>query len=266
MSIGSPVDVIVLAGDRGAHDPLASQAGVAGKTLVEVGGRPMLLRVLETLSRWPAIGRLIVVAPDTADHASALDGTEIPEGRLIRVSPASSPSHSVAAALDACGEKRPVLLVTADHPLLDTAWLEKLLQTDPAADLTVGLVEYQSVMKRFPGSRRTRYRFSDISICGTNIFAFQTLRAEAVVRLWQRIEQQRKRPWRIVAILGWSVLGRYLAGRLSLDQAFSALSTRAGARIRACVLDDPLSAVDVDSAEDLALVEQVLGARKAACS
>ena len=266
MAARPEVDVIVLAGDRGGNDPLASQAGVVGKTLVEVDGQPMLARVLETLSAWPALGRLVVVAPDTPEHAAVLDAQTVAGDGMIRVMPESSPSQSVASALRICNERRPVLLVTADHPLLDTAWLERLLQTDPAADLTVGLVDYRCVMQRFPGTRRTRYRFSDVSICGTNIFAFQTVQADAVVRLWRRIEQQRKRPWRIVSILGWALLARYLAGRVSLAEAISALSTKAGVRISACLIDDPLSAVDVDSPEDLRLVEQVIRSRTASCS
>jgi GTP:adenosylcobinamide-phosphate guanylyltransferase len=261
-----PVDVIVLAGDRGSDDPLASRAGVAGKTLVKVAGRPMLLRVVDTLSAWPCLGRMIVVAPNTEAHAAALDSVDFDPEKMIRLAPQSSPSQSVAFALEACRRDRPVLLVTADHPLLNASWLDRMLQTDPGADLTVGLVDYQSVTERFPGSRRTRYRFRDVSICGTNLFVFKTIRADAVVHLWRRIEQQRKRPWRIVSILGWSMLGRYLAGRLSLADAMSALSERTGATISACMLDDPLSAVDVDTPDDLELVEQVIGSRTASCS
>ncbi len=262
----APLDVIVLAGDRGSHDPLASHAGVAGKTLVEVGGQPMLLRVLETLSAWSRLGRVVVVAPETPQHRAALDSIDFATVNMARIAPESSPSRSVAAALEACRRERPVLLVTADHPLLDTGWLDQLLQADRHADLTVGLVEYQAVMKRFPGSRRTRYRFRDTSICGTNLFAFHTIRADAVVALWRQIEQQRKRPWRIVSMLGWGMLGRYLSGRLTLSDALEALSDKTGARIGACLLDDPLSAVDVDSPEDLALVEQVIDSRVAPCS
>jgi GTP:adenosylcobinamide-phosphate guanylyltransferase len=42
---------VVLAGDRGPDDPVAAAAGVCGKALVPVGGRPMVLRV------WSAVRR-----------------------------------------------------------------------------------------------------------------------------------------------------------------------------------------------------------------
>ena len=54
--------VIVLAADRGPGDPLAVNAGVTGKVLVEIAGKPMLTRVMEAVSgfrrRRPADGGL----------------------------------------------------------------------------------------------------------------------------------------------------------------------------------------------------------------
>jgi len=262
----SPIDVIVLAGDRGPDDPLARTAGVVGKTLVQVAGRPMLQTVLETLTAWPLLDRLVVLAPDTAEHGAILDRITIDNDRLIRIRPETSPSLSVAAGLKALDGRRPVLLVTADHPLLKTDWLEQLLGTEADADVTVALAKYETVMQRFPGSRRTRYRFSDVNVCGTNLFVFRNPAGDAVVELWRQIERQRKRPWRIVSLLGWSLLGRYLTGRLALSEALAALSSRAGARVSACLLEDPLSAVDIDSTEDLELVESVISQRPSSCS
>ena len=45
----TPFTAIILAGDRTSGDPLAEAAGVACKSLVPVGGRPMVLRVLDSL-------------------------------------------------------------------------------------------------------------------------------------------------------------------------------------------------------------------------
>lgn len=263
---GEPVDRIVLAGDRRADDPLAVTAAVAGKALVPVAGQAMLTHVVRTLTRWPRPGRVIVVATDSpAYRQAASEGAGSAADGLVWVEPAESLVTSVGRALNHCRSDR-CLLLTADHVLLDSAWLDHLLsEADPrTASLAVALADWHQVMARFPGSRRTRYRFSDRAACGTNLFVLnERSGVNRILDQWQQVEQQRKRPWRIVSMLGLGNLSRYLAGRLSLEDAFAALSARLGTRIQPVHLADPLAAVDVDNPGDLALVEQVLAERAA---
>lgn len=261
------IDVIVLAGDRGPGDPLAVQAKVAGKALVPVAGKPMLERVLCTLRAWPRLGRIILVAPSQSGYRAAAGAAGWVEGAgLVWLEPRSSLSASVRAGMAACsGCVR--LIVTADHVLIDPGWLDHLLEAvsaDQEAQVLVGVTAWEEVMARFPGSRRTRYRFRDRAICGTNLFALREPGSSRLLDLWQGIEQQRKRPWRMVALLGWGNLAAYLAGRLSLAAAFEALSDRIKVAVRPVLLADPLTAVDVDSPADLALVESVVASRERA--
>lgn len=259
------VDVILLAGDRGPGDPLAERAGVAGKTLVPVAGQAMLTRVLICVGRWPRLGRIILVVPSLHAYDRAIDEAGIELRRLIRIAPESSPSLSVLKALKAAGPSWPVVLATADHPLLDPDWLDQMVAQADNGDLGVGLTRWEAVMQRFPGSRRTRYRFSDGDICGTNLFVFHTPAADRILQTWRKVEQERKRPWKIISLLGLTNLARYFAGVLSLNAGFAALSQRLGIDIQPVMLPDPLTAVDVDKAEDLALVEQVFRERDAPC-
>ncbi|AKS42087.1 nucleotidyltransferase family protein [Wenzhouxiangella marina] len=253
------MNVIVLAGDRGPNDPLARQAGVPGKTLVPVAGRAMLTRVLDSLGAWPRAAELAVVAPASDAYEQAIEAANL-SVPVTLVAPADSPSRSVGKALAALGDERPVMLVTADHPLLSPDWLEGLCG-EGEDDLRVGLVDHAGVRARFPDSRRTRYRFADLELGGTNLFQFRSRRADAVLELWQRVERERKKPWKIVSLVGWSNLARYLAGRLRVDEAFEALSERLGFSIDYRLVPDPLSAVDVDTPEDLRLVEGLIDAR-----
>ncbi len=255
------VDVILLAGDRGAADPLLTATGVSGKALVPAAGSPLLSRVGRALARWPNLGRLIVVAPQHNDYRSALADADLESSTTVTwVAPESSVSASVRAGL-AAAQSPTRLLLTADHALLDPAWLDEMLTAaadHPRAAVMVGVVDWASVMERFPGSRRTRYRFSDGSICGTNLFVLRSPEAERLLLIWQGVEQQRKRPWRIVSLLGLGNLSRYMLGQLTLASAFRALSRRLNIEIMPVRISDPLSAVDVDSVEDLRLVESVL--------
>jgi CTP:molybdopterin cytidylyltransferase MocA len=265
MTTQPEVHAIVLAGDRGPDDPVAMHRGVPGKALAPVAGRVMLTRVLDALAEAPLAGRVVVVCPEHENYAHAIAASRLAPGRVVRVAPGGSPSASAAAGLELLPPASEVLLVTADHPLLQAGWLEQLLERARAleADLATALAPLELVQRAYPRNRRTRLAFSDGAMCGTNLFLFRTSAARGVTSLWQQIELQRKRPWRIVAWLGPLNLLRYLAGRMSRDRAFALLSARAGVAIRAVVLDDPAAAVDVDTVDDLVLVERIIASRVA---
>lgn len=253
--------VIVLAGDRGPDDPLAAAAGVPGKVLVAIDGVSLLARVLDTVARFVPGARVLVVCPDHPAYRAELDQ---PRGlRCEAVAPAAGPAASVLRALHQVDPQAPVLLLTGDHPLIEPAWLHALRDgaERTAADAAVGVADFAAVRQAFPGSRRTRYRFADRGICGTNLFWFRTARGRRVIDAWRAFESDRKRPWRIVGRLGGITLVRYLLGVLTLDGATRALSRRLDARLVAVPIDAPEAAVDVDTPADLALVRKILAAR-----
>jgi CTP:molybdopterin cytidylyltransferase MocA len=259
------VHFIVLAGDRGPDDPVALHRGVSGKALAPVAGRGMLTRVLDALAQAPLAGRVVVVCPEAENYTHAIAASRLAPERVTRVPPGGSPSASAAAGLALLPPRSEVLLVTADHPLLQPGWLEQLLDRARALDagLATALVPLEVVQRAYPRNRRTRLAFADGAMCGTNLFVFRSPAARNITSLWQQIERERKHPWRIVAWLGPVNLLRYLAGRMSRDRAFALLSARAGVDVRAVVLNDPAAAVDVDTVDDLALVERIIASRAA---
>ncbi|MBT5043832.1 MAG: NTP transferase domain-containing protein, partial [Gemmatimonadales bacterium] len=58
------VTAVVLAGQRPTGDPLARHFGKPYKALVEVGGRSMLSRVVETLLSAPSVGSVVVLCQE----------------------------------------------------------------------------------------------------------------------------------------------------------------------------------------------------------
>ena len=244
-------NAIVLAGSRGGADPLTAYAGVTDKALIEVGGRTMLARVIEALRKAGA-GRVLVVHSSPAVRTHALElGAEVLAGE-------SGPSASAATALAAIGA--PVLLTTADHALLDPEWVTAFLAAVPGdADVAALLARRDVVEAAVPETRRTWLRFADGDWSGCNLFQLATPRAADALALWQQVERDRKRPWRIVRRLGLGLLLRYLLGRLTLAEALARIGSLAG--VRAALVQSPfgLAAVDVDKPADLDLVRRLVG-------
>ena len=253
----------MLAGDRGSDDPVARHTGASCKALVQLAGRPMVLRVLEALAASTAIDGVTLVGPQAAQVEQCPElAAHIAVGTLAWLPPQRSPSLSAAVALEQLPADRPVLLTTADHALLQAGWVDAFCQQALASgeDAVVGLVRHAAVQEAFPGSKRTALRFKDDAYCGCNLFAFLNPVGRRAPAFWQRIEQQRKQPHRLAAALGAGTLMAYLCGRLTLVGSLERLSRKIGAQLGAVLLDDPQAAVDVDSAADFELVRSILAA------
>lgn len=241
---------VVLAGSRGGTDPLTDYAGVSDKALIELQGQTMLARVLGALRHAGVVNAIVAanapaVAAEAAQHGAGM------------VPAAAGPSASTANALAALGA--PLLVTTGDHALLRAEWVRDFVANVPTgADVAVLLARRESVERAAPGSRRTYLRFADGDWSGCNLFLLATPKAEAAVRLWQAVERDRKRPWRIVGRLGPGLLLRYLIGRLSLAEAVAALGRRAGVVAAVVECPDGLAAVDVDKPSDLDFVRAYL--------
>lgn len=254
---------VVLAGDRGSDDPVARETGARCKAMAPVAGRPLLGRVLDTLARCDEISECRVVGPDATVVEANPALTELMAAAGARwIAPGPSPVSSALAALDTIETGRPVLITTADHALLTPSMVTAMCRSGADLDLGVGLVEHARVQAAYPTSRRTATRLGARAYCGCNLFALYRPAGRRLVERWQRVENERKHPARIVAgMLGWPALARYALRALSLEAAFAGLSKRHGLRAGPILLDEPNAAVDVDSVADLRQVEAILKAR-----
>jgi CTP:molybdopterin cytidylyltransferase MocA len=266
----APFTALVMAGSRATGDPLARATGVAHKALAPVRGVPMLARVLRTLRHSRRVGRIIVCGLDRTqvEHAPEVDALlqEPPPAAAVREAPIefargdATPSASAVAVIESRALQAPLLITTADHPLLTVATVDEfcIAAAASAADLAFGVAPGDAVRAAFPGSRRTVYRFRDGRYCGCNLYALLTVAGLAAPRLWREVEQHRKRPWRIVSMLGPLALARFILGRLALTQVTTVAQARFALQARAVVLSDPAAGFDVDTVEQLRTAEEYL--------
>ncbi|MBI4256337.1 MAG: nucleotidyltransferase family protein [Candidatus Rokubacteria bacterium] len=254
---------VVLAGDRRPDDPVARAAGVPSKSLVPVGGRAMVLRVLDALGASRQVGTRVLCGPERSMLAREAElGRRIGAGQIAWVEPRATPSLSAASALETVPAGVPVLLTTADHALLRPDIVDYFCAGARAADadVAVGVTPYELVKAAYPDTRRTAIRLRDGAFCGSNLFAFLTPASRTAVGFWRRVEQERKRPLRLVAgALGWVAVLRYGLGRMTLDEGLARVSGRMGLRVAAVTLPFPEAAVDVDTLDDLRLVRAIVG-------
>ncbi len=245
---------IVLAGSRPGRDAFAEQFGTDLKALIPIAGKPMVSRPVGALLASESVGQLIVLAQDPRRIAAAL-----PQDK--RLSVRASGDTIASTMLDLCFDKKtqwPLLVTTADHALLDAAMVDEFCAAAEAADLAVGVVERTVLTRRFPRAKRTWLKFRGGAYTGANLFALNSPKAAAAIELWRVVEQDRKKGWRIVALVGPAVLIGAALKLITIDGALARLGRRLGLDVKAVRLSSPLAGVDVDKAEDHALAEAVL--------
>ena len=252
---------VVLAGDRTKKDSLIEHTKVRCKALIEVDGIPMVRRVVGALQQSKAVFKILLTGPEADEVAMDKPLSElIASDEIGWRAPEASPSASAFHAMQSLEPDTPVLLTTADHPLLTREIVDAFCRQSLAddVDVTVGLAPYALITEAYPSIKKTVFRFSDGNFCGCNMFAFLTPEGRQAARFWRRIEQQRKKPLALIGLLGWWTVLRYRMGMLSLEEALAKLSKRLGLRMRAVILPYANAAIDVDSIADLALVNGLL--------
>jgi hypothetical protein len=164
------------------------------------------------------------------------------------------------SVLQALPDDVPVLVTTADHALLCAEMVDHFCVTArrSGCDVVAGVARHDLVAGAFPGTRRTVTRLKGGGYCGCNMFAFLTPQARLAADFWRKVEKERKKPLRIVKVMGFSAVLRYLLGQLTLDRALAKLSQRMGLKVGVVEMPFAEAAIDVDKIDDWLLVEAIL--------
>lgn len=248
------VTAVVLAGSRPGVDAFAQSHGTDLKALIPVAGKPMVLRPVEALLASGEIGRIHVLAQQPERIAATL-----PDDPRIA---AEQSGETIAATLETmCFDPSvewPLLVTTADHALLTPEMIADFLAKARGADVALGVVGRDALMNRLSQTKRTWLKFRGGAYSGANLFLLGGPNVRSTLELWRSSEQNRKKAWRMLFVVGLTgFLGAALRLR-TLQQTLDAVGRKLKLNIRAVELADPLAAVDVDKPADHELVTAIL--------
>jgi GTP:adenosylcobinamide-phosphate guanylyltransferase len=248
---------VVLAGSRPGRDAFAASFGTELKALIPVGGVPMVRRVTEALTACPIVATTVVLA-QAVDQIAAV----LPDDPQVRVRESGGTiAETLLALIDDPTIAWPILVTTADHALLDPFTVEEFGAAARGADIAVGVVERSALLDRLPQTKRTWLKFRGGAYTGANLFVLRSPAVAPAIELWRAVEQDRKKAWRMISLLGPLALLGVALRLVSIDQVMARLGKRLHLRLRAVRLSNPLAGVDVDKAEDHALAEAILEER-----
>lgn len=246
------VSVLILAGQReGVVDPLCADTGAARKALIPILNRPMIGYVLRALE---------AAKLQTPFHVSGCPA-DVDE-RLVDAPSAAGPAGSAMAALTS-GINFPVLMTTADHPLLMANMVTEFITKSQAsgADFCLGLAEEAIISPAYPDVKRTYLRFSDRAVSGCNLFYIANEQGLAAIEFWKDAQHFRKQPFKLARKISLPLFWRYSRGKLTLDAALAYASKTLNITAAPILMSDAEAAIDVDKPSDRDLVEDILTKR-----
>jgi hypothetical protein len=116
--------------------------------------------------------------------------------------------------------------------------------------------------KRFPGSKRTWTRFTDMEVCGGDM---NVGRAKLILseknNLWEKITDARKNPLKQAALIGFGTAFRLLTGNLTLERAETDIMKRLNITGKAIVCPYAEIGMDVDKLFQLEIMRADLKKR-----
>jgi GTP:adenosylcobinamide-phosphate guanylyltransferase len=245
---------VVLAGSRPGRDAFAQSFGTDLKALIPIGGEPMVRRPVRALLESESVSRIFVLAQSPERIAPLL-----PDDARIEVRESQRTiAETMLRLIGSADVEWPLIVTTADHALLDAATVEEFARGAANADAAIGVVERANLLQRLPQTRRTWLKFRDGAYTGANLFALKSPAVKPAAELWRSVEQDRKKAWRVVARLGPVTLLLVALRLVTLDAVLAQLGRKLGLNVKAVRLSNPLAGLDVDKADDHALVEAIL--------
>lgn len=252
------MDSIVLAGGIPTKkDPLFEMAGGARKSMLLIAGKPMVQWVLDALSGAKLVETVVVIGLDAnfnlsckkdlvflPDTGSLIENIQQGCAYLEKIHPMASHTLSISADIPA------VTSEIVDSCIRNYQHLK--------VDVCYSVLERKVIEKRYPNSHRTYLKFKDVEVCGGDLNCINKAAALNPSGVWQQLIENRKKPLRQAALIGWGTLVRLLLRQLTLESAIDAVCRRVGITGKALLQPFAEIGMDVDKPFQFEMVEKDL--------
>jgi GTP:adenosylcobinamide-phosphate guanylyltransferase len=250
------MQALILAG--GAAPPeLAAATNCSERALIEIGGQPMIVRVLEALRGTSQIDEIAVVGAE-----STLQAARDAQSGVTQIAAAGRMVDNLTRGLQALSSPA-VLVCTCDIPFATPATFDELLRraAERKLELAYPIVRRATSEAAFPHGERTYAKLLDGEWTGGNAVLIPRHIIGRASALIDAAYNARKNPLALARILGPGFLMKLLSKRLSIAETESKAGQVLGCHAGAVEMQDAAIAFDVDKPDDLRMVQSVLAPR-----
>lgn len=221
------------------------------KAFLPLGSSIMLDRVLNALKESQSVGKIAVTSiPRSVSFEN--NGFEIFPTKKDLI-------ESITNALENLPEKK-TLIAASDIPLITSEMIDEFVDLCMNTDdeFYYPIIPKESVMKKFPTTKRTYFTIKEGTFTGGNIIIVSNDLFLNNKPMAKRIYADRKKPVKLVKILGLGFLYRYFRKTLTLDEVEEKASQILGGKARAVILPYPEVGTDVDKKSDYELMQALI--------
>ena len=218
--------------------------------------------VIETLLATPQIGNIVILAQNR-EMVSAPGLTELFDNpRVTFAESIGGISQSIAHVIGKSPLDWPVLVTTADHPLLTVEMVSAFIDNSAVSDIAVAAVERRTLLQLYPNSKRTWLKFRGSAYSGANLFALRSPRTLKALELWAQAEQDRKKALKLFWHFGPRLTFRGITRTISFPSALHRAGRKLGLEATLVLLRQAEAAIDVDKISDHEQAELILSQRR----
>ena len=261
---------LVLAASRGNLDPLALAGGVSHKCFIDIGGVPMLRRVVEAVAGSERFARIVIAIEEEAMAEAKEILAPIAGADDFRyVASRDNIATSVTAVAEAHPDALPLVITTGDNALhtaeMVAFFCDALAPLERGGyDGALGLTPARYILEKYPEGNRAFHRFSDGQFSSCNIYALLTRRAvENGPKVFRSGGQFGKKPKRLIGAFGVVAFLVYKSRLFSLPVFLRFVSRAIGLRTAPVLMPFAEGPIDVDRMQDWELANRIVAAREA---
>jgi hypothetical protein len=222
--------------------------------LLKIGEKEMVRTVLDVYRQIDGIGRTVLVGPEN-------ELSFLKEDYPVEILPESdSLMGNLLLASRHLQAENYLLISSADIPLLSTVAVQDFLeQCQPLdCDFYYPIVTREASEKVFPGEKRTFISLKEGTFTGGNLFMVNPIHLEPLAPTIEQFLAYRKKPLKMVSLLGVGFVFSYFAKQLSISQLEERFTKLLHVKARAVISSYPEIGFDVDKPSDLALIREKL--------
>ena len=246
------VDVVILAGAPNTGS-LAEVSDASWEALISVDGRPMVEYVIDTMLKTESLGQLVIVGPNELKSLAPANSIFVPcKDSMVA---------NLKVGIEALGvDKAPFLLVaTGDIPLLTPEAVNDFITRcfRYEAKIYYPLVSREATQAKYPEVERTYFTLQEGTFTGGNLMLLDPSILEQKYELVDQLVLLRKKPAKIIKMLGIKFIYKYVRKTLSIEEIEKRAEVIIGAKGKAIISHYPEIGIDVDKPSDLKLMEEI---------
>lgn len=247
------MDALVLGGALNSG-PLRKISCAQYEAGINIAGRPMIDYVISALKNVPVITRIVVVCDES------ILSEAVKKQITFHINPGKTLLDSLNNGLKAIDTQEPVLVLTADIPLISKEALEDFLLrcNQKEADVYYSFVPKEVNDQKYPGVKRTYVKLREGVFTGGNLVLLSPGVFRDHIDILNKAVLLRKKTLQLCLMLGWKYLFYLLMGRLTIHQIEEQVAKILTLRAKGVISSFPEVGIDVDKPSDFYLVSKVL--------